>query len=180
VSDEQQSGRPSSCETCGFEWDSVAPGEAKPRILETVSTFVEVIVDAGPMASQRPSPERWSVLEYGAHLRDVFLSQRERIIAASVEDRPVGSPIFRDERVDLGFYALEEPGELAEELTMAAQLLVRTVDALPQDFEERPLVYSRASPMEVSIAWVVAQGLHEAEHHLADVELNVQLLRAAT
>ena len=72
------------------------------------------------VVAARPEPARWSALEYGAHLRDVLISLRERTLTASIEDHPTGAPIHRDERVDLGFYSLDDPATVAAELRAAA------------------------------------------------------------
>jgi hypothetical protein len=116
------------------------------------------------------------VLEYSAHMRDVFMSIRERIVRASIETDSVGSPIYREERVDLGFYRLDEPDEVAKELLAMSRLFVRTFEALPAGFENRLFAYSTISPQKVTILWAGAQALHECEHHLGDVRENVRLL----
>lgn len=164
------------CEGCGFEWEAVLLPEIPPRLIAVIAEFIGVIADAGEAAGERPSPERWSVLEYGGHLRDVLLSLRERVILASVTEVPTGTPIHRDERVDLGFYREDRPADLAEELVVATRLFAKTLDLLPDGFEERRLVYSPISSFETTIAWVAAQGLHEAGHHLGDVMVNLALL----
>ena len=78
-----------------------------------VESFVNVMKAAGSDVATRPSEQRWSILEYGGHLRDVILSIRERVVLASVLDVPVGTPIFRDERVDIGFYAEDTAADVA-------------------------------------------------------------------
>jgi len=109
-------------------------------------------------------------------MRDVFMSIRERIVRASIETDSVGSPIYREERVDLGFYRLDEPDEVAKELLAMSRLFVRTFEALPAGFEKRLFAYSTISPQKVTILWAGAQALHECEHHLGDVRENVRLL----
>ena len=101
------SSEPHSCPECGFVWDGVSRTEAISGINESVAAFVGVIESAGEMALIRPESLRWSIVEYAAHLRDVFISLRERTILASVVNNPTGQPIYRDERVNLGFYALD-------------------------------------------------------------------------
>lgn len=165
-----------SCEGCGFEWDSVSAPQITQRITAAASSFASLIESAGSRAGARPSPERWSALEYGAHLRDVLISIRERIIAASVVDEPTGSAIHRDERVALGFYRLDTPSEVARELTVVARLFVRTLESLPAGYEGRRFIYSPVTPARVTILWAGAQALHECEHHLGDAEENLTLL----
>ena len=165
-----------SCPQCGFEWGAVTAQEIPDRLRRATDSFCAVIRDAKEQANERPSPERWSILEYGAHLRDVLISIRERIIAASVQDSPTGAAIYRDERVSLGFYKLDDASHVAHELDALASLFVRTFICLPSGYEERTFVYSPVTPNEVTILWAAAQALHECEHHLDDVRENLDLL----
>lgn len=165
-----------ACEVCGFEWAEVGAAEVPERVHAAVEAVVRVVRGAGSEAARRPSPERWSILEYAGHLRDVLLVQRERIITASILDTPTGLAMYRDDRVDLGFYRLDTPEEVAAELAVAAGLFVKAFSSLPEGYERRELVYSVLTPERVTILWVGAQAVHECEHHLGDVEENAALL----
>jgi hypothetical protein len=165
-----------SCEQCGFEWDGVSANEISERLGTSTDAFVETIKEAGSRSCVRPSLERWSILEYGAHLRDVLISIRERIITASIIDEPTGTPIHRNERVALGFYALDSASDVIKELTVSSQLFVRTIRSLPPTYEQREFFFSPVTPRKVTILWAGAQALHECEHHLLDVRENLSLL----
>ena len=165
-----------SCEGCGFRWDSITAPEIPSRTTEATAQFVDILRSPSTIVDVRPSPERWSVLEYSAHMRDVFMSIRERIVRASIEVDSVGSPIYRDERVNLGFYRLDEPDEVARELLAMSRLFVRTFEALPPGYERRLFAFSTVTPQKVTILWAGAQALHECEHHLGDVRENERLL----
>lgn len=164
------------CDGCGFVWDAVGLKDAVSGISDTVSEFVGVIEESGEMATVRPAPERWSIVEYAGHLRDVLISLRERTILASIVDDPTGVPIYRDERVNMGFYSLDSVDDAADELGFAAGLISKTIATLPQGFESRTLVYSPVTEMKVTIGWMAAQAYHEAFHHLGDIKENVRLL----
>jgi hypothetical protein len=142
----------------------------------SVESFVDVFEKAGSDVGRRPSKERWSILEYGGHVRDVILSIRERIVLASILDVPVGTPIYRDERIDIGFYAPDAASDVLVELQVATYLYLKTVAALPENFEERKLIYSARTPLEVTISGAMSNALHECFHHLGDVNENLQLL----
>ena len=149
------------------------------RISDAVESFIGVIQRAGPDVVHRRTSQRWSILEYGAHLRDVLLSIRERIILASVLDVPVGTALYRDERIDLGFYAQDAPTDVATELQVVTYLILKTIATLPQRYEERRLVYSDRTPLEVTIGTTMLNALHECEHHLRDAEEDLVLLKTA-
>ena len=171
------SSEPFSCPECGFVWDGVSRSDAISGINESVTAFVGVIEQAGEMATVRPEPGRWSIVEYAGHLRDVLLSLRERIILASVTNEPTGQAIHRDERVDMGFYSLDSLDDAVDELAFAAGLLSKAIATLPEEFEERVMVYSQVSGAKVTIGWMAAQGFHEASHHLMDVRHNLEMVR---
>jgi hypothetical protein len=165
-----------TCEVCGFQWSLIGRNDIAPRLTASVDSFIDVITKAGPKALLRPTPQRWSILEYGAHLRDVFLSIRGRFVTASILDESTGTPIFRDERVDLGFYKLDKPDDICQELAVVAGLFIRTFSALPDGFEQRQFMFSPVTPVKVTILWAGAQAVHESEHHLSDVRENLTQL----
>ena len=156
----------------------MARSEVTERIGRAVSSFVEVMKEAGAKAAVRPIPARWTILEYGGHLRDVLLSIRERVILASIVDVPTGTPIYRDERIDLGFYAEDTVKEVTSELEMAALLFSKTVTTLPVHFDTRELVYSSRTPLAVTISSTFSNAVHECEHHLLDASENLAIFNA--
>ena len=169
-----------TCAHCGFSWATLARAELATRMSGAVESFVDVMKAAGNDVTTRPSAQRWSILEYGGHLRDVMLSIRERVVLASVLDVPVGTPIFRDERVDIGFYDEDTADDVAVELQVVTYLLLKTVATLPEHFEDRKLIYSDRTPLEVTISGALSNALHECEHHLGDAIEDLTLLEAPT
>jgi len=76
----------------------------------------------------------------------------------------------------MGLYANDRPADVAIELDTLSNLLVKTLGALPPDAFERTLVYSAITPNTVTVRWAAAQAVHEAEHHLTDIQDNLDLL----
>ena len=132
--------------------------------------MIDAAVDAGADVRRHPVPGVWSVLEYGGHVRDVILNVRDRIILGAVEDEPVPKPMHGAARVDLGLYAADTPDVVADELAIATDLFTRTFAALDDDQLARRIHYGWPVPATRTLLWVAAQTVHEAEHHLADVE----------
>lgn len=164
------------CPVCGFARETVEPGDVAPRVGAAVDGLAGLLAGDPATLAARPEPGRWSVLEYGAHVRDVMIALRERTLTAAVEDEPTGVPIHRDERVDLGFYALDDPATVADELRAAGGLYLRTTAALPDGYLARRLVYSPVTPARVTIEWLGTQAVHESEHHLLDARENLARL----
>ncbi len=169
---------PNSCPGCGFVWEGVSRVDAVSGINESVTACVGIIEEAGELSMVRPDPNRWSIVEYAGHLRDVLINLREKSIVASVVDNPTGQPIYTDDRVNLGFYSLDSPEDAADELAFAAGLISKTIAALPDGFENRTLVFSPLWATQMTIGWIAAQAFHEASHHLDDVRENLRLLAA--
>jgi len=121
------------------------------------------------LAMRRPSPEVWSAVEYGCHVRDVLLAQRERLFQALVEERPAFVPIYRDQRVVLARYGDEKPEQVAGELTFAATLAAWAFDGLEVSAWSRTCIYNFPEPSERTLLWLAQHTLHEGEHHLIDI-----------
>ena len=165
-----------SCEGCGFVWDEVPDADVAPRLRAGTEMLGRLLRNTPDVASTRPTPDRWSMLEYGAHVRDVLLVLRDRFVVGVVADNPGFTPMYRDERVDLGMYGGEDAVALATELEVAAALLVRMVEALSPEQLERTCQYGYPGPSTRTLRWMAAQAVHEVEHHLGDVEENLKLV----
>jgi hypothetical protein len=71
-------------------------------------------------ADRRPAV--WSPLEYCCHLRDVLITQRERVVRVLVEERPTVLPMHREERAVLTRYAEEAPSRVLAQLGAATEM----------------------------------------------------------
>jgi DinB superfamily len=163
------------CEECGFRWDEVT-ADVTGRLTRASDALVDVLTSAAGRASRRPSPDRWSILEYAGHVRDVLISIRERIVLAVVVERPTGVAMNREERIARGLYQHDGVEDVAEELVVQSRLMVKTISSLNERDTRRTLIYSSATPDEVTVAWAIAQAIHEVEHHLGDVRENLDQL----
>ena len=130
------------CEECGFEYDLAKAPDAASSIVTGVAEFAAVLSDTRADVRTRREPTQWSPLEYGCHLRDVLLVQRERVLTARRRDRPSFEPMGRDERVDHDGYAEQRPHDVARQLTVAAQLLAHVLGRLSPDDWGRSVMYT--------------------------------------
>jgi DinB family protein len=164
------------CEGCGFGWDDVADAEVAPRIRSGTDMLARLLRNTTDIATARPTAGRWSMLEYGGHVRDVLLVLRDRFVVGVVTDNPGFTPMYRDERVDLGMYGADDPEGVAAELEVAAGLLVRMIETLSPEQLDRTCQYGYPAPTTRTLRWMAAQAVHEVEHHLGDVEENLKLV----
>lgn len=162
-----------SCEGCGFIWVSVSDDEFRDRILSGISEM-SALISRSPQADAHPDPQTWSVIEYGSHVRDVLLHVRDRIVIALVEDCPEFKPLYRDQRADLGFYLGDTPDVVCGELAMASSLFTRTLERIPAGGLDRPCMYAFPTLGERSVRWMVQQVIHEVEHHLGDIRVQIK------
>jgi alpha-glucosidase len=158
------------CDVCGFTWDEVDDAEVADRLAQAAGGISRVLRGGSSSLSAHADTATWSPLEYAAHVRDVLLNLRERIILGAVEDNPVPKPMFGQARITMGMYAADRPDVLATEVELAAGLLARTLATLTAEQLDRPIFYGWPREATRTLRWVGAQALHEAEHHRADIE----------
>jgi hypothetical protein len=168
-----------SCAGCGFVWESVPAAQIGARLEVGVDEIVDMLDEAAEagLAATRPEPEIWSVTEYAAHVRDVLLGIRDRLITIAVEDEPESRPIYRDQRVDMGMYARDTPEILRRELPMAAALFDRSYHAFTPQQMARTVRYGYPAPAVRTMLWACQQAVHEVEHHRADIAAVLDQLR---
>lgn len=157
------------CAECGFFYDlDSAPG-AGPAVVGGVASLADILRRGRADVRNRPAPETWSALEYGCHVRDVLLVQRERVLAARRTEGPSFDPMGRDERVEHDGYAHQDPDAVARQLTDAAAMFANVLGRLgPRDWD-RVVTYNYPRRLERSLRWVALHTAHEVRHHLADV-----------
>ena len=157
------------CGECGFEYDLDGAQSAGEQIVHGVSRFAVILRNAVTDPRRRVRPEIWSRLEYGCHLRDVLLVQRERVLAARRVDRPSFEPMGRDERVEHDGYAQQDADDVARQLSDAAGLFANVLARLDGESWDRCVLYNYPTPLERSLRWVAVHTEHEVRHHLLDV-----------
>ena len=160
-----------ACPGCGFVLDDLAGADIGRALREVAPRFQVVLASHDDdRLRAHANPSKWSALEYACHVRDVLLIQRDRVLLALVEERPEFSPMHREERVALARYDSEPRSLVAQEVGFAAGLLARLFDGLGAEQLARRCVYGYPDRNEVDVAWVGRHTVHEAEHHLLDVQ----------
>jgi uncharacterized protein (DUF1330 family) len=162
-------GEPLVCEECGFDYATQDPMMVGDAAVELAAAMAGVLTGTKDVRARR-EPAVWSPLEYGCHLRDVFIVQRERVLLALRSERPEVVSMGRDERVEHDGYSSQEPGDVARQLIDAASMFTNVVGRLASADLGRTLIYGYPDRAERPIAWVAVHTLHEAHHHLQDVQ----------
>jgi DinB superfamily len=160
------------CRECGFAYVLEGAPDSGPAIVQGAAALAAILTGGGA-SPMRPEPRTWSPIEYGCHVRDVLLVQRERVLAARRLDCPSFDPMGRDERVEHDGYAQQQPADVARQLTDAAGLFANVIARLgPLDWE-RTAIYGYPERRERSLRWVAVHTEHEVRHHLLDVRRNL-------
>jgi len=157
------------CPECGFVYDLGRAATVAQDLRQRTAQAVAILHSRNVDVRSRRQPDVWSPLEYGCHLRDMLLVQRERVLAARRVDRPDCPPMGRDERAGYDGYAEQEPTDVARQLADAAQLFSNVLGRLAAGDWDRTVVYHYPQTRERSLRWVAVHTLHEAQHHLLDI-----------
>lgn len=157
------------CSQCGFVYDLGQAAAAADAINERVGAAVAILRSRDVDVRSRRKPDQWSPLEYGCHLRDMLLVQRERVLAALRVDRPDCTAMGRDERVVHDGYADQEPADVGRQLADAAQMFGNVLGRLSAEDWNRVVVYHFPETSERSLRWLAVHTVHEAQHHLGDI-----------
>jgi hypothetical protein len=154
------------CPECGLAAGEVGFAELADRTFIAAEEWV-VILRSSPAVESRPSPEVWSALEYGAHVRDVFRRFDRRLTSMLDTDNPVFENWDQDQTAIEERYAEQDPEVVAEELEAAAQVLVTKIRALrPDQLQRRG---RRSDGAEFTVVTLLQYFLHDVVHHLWDV-----------
>ena len=161
------------CAECGFSYDVSQAAAAGHAIRAHVAEVVAILQSTDVDQRTRSRADLWSALEYGCHLRDVLLVQRERVLAARRVNRSGCASMGREERVDHDGYADQRPGDVARQLNDAALLFGNVLSRLATDDWDRTVIYNYPQPQERSLRWLAVHTAHEVQHHLLDIRRQV-------
>ena len=153
------------CPECGFDASSVELGQVGATIRAMNPLWDSVL--RRPSVHDRPSPQVWSPLEYGCHVRDVYRVFDGRLSLMLSEDHPVFANWDQDETAIEDKYGEQDPATVASDLANAADSLADGFDGVG---DARWLRTSERSDGSVFTVDSFAKYLlHDPIHHLWDV-----------
>ncbi len=155
-----------TCPECGLTASAVGIAEIADRAEADAMEWVQILT-SNPGVLLRPSPQVWSPLEYGAHVRDVYQLFGARLALMLVEDEPTFDSWDQDETALATGYAEADPDQVADELIRYATAFVQRIRALePSQLERRG---RRSDGAEFTVVTFCQYFLHDVVHHLWDV-----------
>lgn len=116
---------------------------------------------------ERPAPDVWSPLEYGAHVRDVFRLFLTRLDLMLNEDDPFFANWNPNETAESERYDLQDPHVVADEIDDAASALADRFAAVEPAQLAR--VGRRSDGATFTVESFARYEIHDPVHHLWDV-----------
>lgn len=157
------------CEDCGFDASTFDPTTTGACLRDLGERWQAVL--ARPDVAVRPRPGVWSPLEYGCHVRDVFVIFDRRLTSMLEQDDPRFENWDQDRTAVEDDYGSQSAATVSAAIDSAASALAGRFDAVATDQWSRTGVRSDGSAFTVR---TLAQYLmHDPVHHLWDVRAEV-------
>ncbi|MBB2890737.1 DinB family protein [Flexivirga oryzae] len=157
------------CPECGFDASQVTGDQLGALIRAAADPWTRLL--ASPDANVRDTPDKWSRLEYGAHVRDVCRVFDDRLTLMLTTDDAVFENWDQDAAAEAGNYALEDPLAVADAIQAGAGALADDYDEVRGDAWQRRGLRSNGS--HFTVLTLGQYCLHDLAHHLHDVGAQV-------
>jgi|ERR1700678_1472768 DinB superfamily len=154
------------CPECGFDTQGF-PREAVPQLVMTNATAWPDALTRPGDARTRPAPGKWSPLEYGCHVRDVFRLYEQRLELMLTLDDPLFPNWDQDETAVADRYPEQDPAKVAAELVESAQIIANHFQGLADDQWLR--TGRRSDGASFTVETFARYFIHDPVHHLYDV-----------
>jgi DinB superfamily len=155
------------CPECGLVYDAIRPAAVGPLLEALLPEYQARLLADGEQLRNRPDPSTWSALEYACHLRDCLALYDWRIRRVLAEADAQLPQMRRDAVVAERAYNQQDPAVVAHDLAVNCERLAELLRQISGAAWERVGVREGE---KLSIAWMTVNTLHEARHHLLDLE----------
>jgi len=153
------------CPECGFEASGVQCQEVAGALRANAAAWPELL--ARPDVRFRPAPNRWSALEYGCHVRDVFRIFDRRLALMLEQDDPVFDNWDQDRTAVDERYSDQSPARIAGEIVDAGSALASRFDSVSGSAWTR--TGTRSDGASFTVDSFSRYLLHDPIHHVHDV-----------
>ncbi|MGW6424922.1 DinB family protein [Nocardia sp. NPDC055053] len=157
-----------ACPDCGYDAEHTPYAAVPERTLDSAARLGAALERAD--ARVRPDDTTWSVLEYGAHVRDVcriFDTRLALILAGDGVEPPRFENWDQDATAVADRYGEQDPARVASELAVAAEKTASAFAAVPADRLE--LRGARSDGSLFTVTSLSRYFLHDLVHHVHDV-----------
>jgi len=154
------------CPECGLDTQSFSRDEIGGMIRANAASWQRVLTGPGD-PSARPSPAKWSALEYGCHVRDVLRLYEQRLTLMLTRDGPQFANWDQDATAVDNRYGEQDPVAVARELASAAEVIAAHFDAIAPSQWDR--TGRRSDGVDFTVESFGRYFIHDPVHHLHDV-----------
>jgi hypothetical protein len=153
------------CPECGLDTSSFPREAVFAMTLSNATAWARPL--AAPDAARRPRADKWSALEYGCHVRDVFKLYDYRLGLMLAEDNPLFPNWDQDQAAAADRYHAQDPATVADELTAAADALSLSFSSV--DSTQWARKGRRGDGAAFTVETFARYFIHDPIHHLYDV-----------
>jgi hypothetical protein len=159
------------CPDCRFDAETIARHAIGATLRTTVEAW-RTVLSRGALVRQRPPGPAargpiWSALEYGCHVRDVFVLFEERLRLMLTQDDPTFANWDQDATAIAKRYWEDDPAMVCDALVMAGGQLATAFDDVRDDQWQR--TGTRSDGARFTVESFGRYLLHDPIHHLHDV-----------
>lgn len=154
------------CPECGFDASAITGAEVADLIRANVARW-QALHAEGRIRAGRPTPDRWSSLEYAAHVRDVYRRYDERLALMLEQDDPLYPNWDQDATAVADDYEGQDPGEVVTALAVEGAAIAARLDGVHGDQWARP--GRRSDGSAFTIDSLSRYLVHDPVHHIWDV-----------
>jgi hypothetical protein len=154
------------CPECGFDAATTACTDVAAMLRAAIQDWFHILTTRSD-AAVRAQPDKWSPLEYGCHVRDVFRVYDGRVRRMLAEDGPHYENWDQDATALDDDYASQDPAEVAHELVGHGAPLAALFESVHGDQWQRTGFRSDGAAFTVDT--ISRYFIHDIVHHLWDV-----------
>jgi DinB superfamily len=155
------------CPECGFDTRTVTKENLPLLLRDNAQNWQRVIGDAGTAVAIRPREDRWSVLEYACHVRDVFEIFDQRLALMLQEDDPRFPNWDQDATAVERRYGAQAAPKVSEQLSFAAAKIADRFAGVTAGQWSR--TGTRGDGARFTVETLGRYLMHDPVHHLHDV-----------
>lgn len=164
------------CPECGFDAKSFDPLTMPEAIRSNASEWTDLLTRS--QVRERPSPDKWSALEYGCHIRDVFVLFNERLRLMLDTDDPTYQNWDQDATAISERYGEQDPADVIPAIDHAAEALAERFASVQPDQWSR--TGTRSDGAKFTVHSFAQYLIHDPVHHLHDVREGYEALAMAS
>jgi hypothetical protein len=154
------------CSECGLDTSAFPREAVGGMVVANAIAWRDVLTGPGDLCA-RTVPDRWSVLEYGCHVRDVLRLYNYRLELILTQEAPLFPNWDQDAAALADRYGEQRPLTVAAELCQAAEAIAARFATVTGDMWLR--TGTRSDGAAFNTDTFARYFIHDPVHHLFDV-----------